>query len=412
LNGERVARHPRVAVPLGCKVRIGEATFAIVSASGRTPAVPPVAVKEGATVAPVAGPRGGLLIVDASMQAACDLATRLAAAPLNVLLRGETGVGKEHFAALIHEASPRSKKPFLQINCAALPESLLEAELFGFEKGAFTGATQAKEGLFEAADSGTLFLDETGDMPLTVQAKLLRVLESGDVRRIGSTRQVRVDVRVVSATHRNLHLMAERGEFRSDLLFRLNGATVAIPPLRERKSDILPLADFFLQKAAERTLRVRPTLGADAAQKLVDHHWPGNVRELRNVIERAFALALGSVIGADDLVFDSASPLSARGSSREPSMPDVLETTMQLRVPSPTEISGVGPPPSSATSVARMAAASGGDGADRERILAALDECAGNQTRAAKLLGMSRFTLMNRLEAYGIKRPRKKATEV
>jgi transcriptional regulator with PAS, ATPase and Fis domain len=285
---------------------------------------------------------------------------RVAASAINVLVLGETGAGKEVVARAIHELSPRAKEPMVCVNCAALSAALLESELFGHERGAFTGAVAAKEGLLEAAGGGTVFLDEVGEMPLELQAKLLRVLEQREVVRVGSVKARPIHARFVAATNRNLEAEAARGGFRSDLFFRLNGFTLAVPPLRERRAEIEPLAKSF----AGGTRLARETIAL-----LVSYEWPGNVRELRNAIERAKVLC-------DDVIKPEHLPERVRRGTAAPS--------------------------------AMPAAAAGTEDGERDRILAALTECAGNQTQAAKLLGISRRTLVTRLGEYDIKRPRKR----
>jgi two-component system response regulator HydG len=218
-----------------------------------------------------------------------------------VLIHGESGTGKELVARLIHSGSPRAQKPFVTINCAAVPENLIESELFGHEKGAFTGAASAKAGLFEIAHGGTLLLDEVGDMPLVLQAKLLRALQEGEVRRIGATSPKRVDVRVIAASHRNLRELARQGLFREDLLFRLEVIPLRVAPLRERSVDIPELAHYFLKVAQARHQKAALRLSAEVLEKLSIHSWPGNIRELSNVIERAVIFAQGSEVELKDL---------------------------------------------------------------------------------------------------------------
>ena len=238
------------------------------------------------------------MIIEApAMRTLHALLERVAARSVNVLLLGETGVGKEVFAAQVHACSPRASGPFVKLNCAAFSESLIESELFGYEKGAFTGAASAKPGLIESAEGGTLFLDEVGELPLTLQAKLLRVLEDREVRRVGSTRTRCVDVRFVAATNRNLEAEIAAGRFRSDLYFRLNGFSLTIPPLRERRSEILPLAEYFLSVDAQGARRVKvPGLSLEARDALLAYSWPGNIRELRQAIEHAVVLCEDAVM--------------------------------------------------------------------------------------------------------------------
>jgi DNA-binding NtrC family response regulator len=255
----------------------------------------------------------------------------------------------------------------VRINCASFSESLLESELFGHDKGAFTGATEAKQGLFEAADGGTLFLDEIGDMPPSLQAKLLRVIEDRQVRRVGSVKTRKVDVRFVAATHKNLETEATKGTFRSDLFFRLNGITLTIPPLRERRAEIIPLANAFLAEAARRDGRAPPTFAGESTAMLTSYSWPGNVRELKNVVERALLLATGESITPECLQAEK--------------MQTTVAVTGQLRADV--------------------------DAFERGRIVAALEQVQGNQTKAAKLLGISRSTLVTRMDEYKLPRPRK-----
>jgi two-component system response regulator HydG len=236
------------------------------------------------------------------LRAALDVLERVAPTDAPVLLLGETGTGKGAFARALHAASPRSSAPFVAVNCAALPEALLESELFGHVRGAFTGATSDRAGLFAEADGGTMLLDEIGEMPLPLQSKLLHVLESGTVRPVGAGRERRVDVRVLAATHRNLRERVAAGQFREDLLYRIEVVAIDIPPLRERDGDVALLADRFLQSARERfPSSVARRFSPAALQRLLDHSWPGNVRELLHAVERAVVLARTEEIAPEDL---------------------------------------------------------------------------------------------------------------
>lgn len=223
----------------------------------------------------------------------------------SILLTGESGVGKEVFARFIHTSSPRKSKPFIAINMAAIPENLIESELFGFEKGAFTDAITAKPGQFELADGGTLFLDEIGEMPFGVQAKLLRVLQEREVQRLGSQKVIKIDVRIVSATNANLHKHIDESEFREDLYYRLNTIPIAIPPLRERKEEVLDIADKVLADNCEKYGFGAKSFHTDAQDSLLSYSWPGNIRELISVVERATILSEGDIISADELFLDS-----------------------------------------------------------------------------------------------------------
>ena len=296
---------------------------------------------------------------------------------LSVVITGETGVGKNVAARWIHEHSPRAAKPFVLLNCAALPDALLEGELFGYEKGAFTGAAQAKPGLIESANEGTLLLDEIGELPLATQAKLLGVLESREVLRLGSLKPRPVDLRLLAATNRDLDALVRDGRFRADLHFRLNGMTVTIPPLRSRVEEIPELAALFLERACARSGRPAPRLSASTLATLAAQPWPGNVRELRNTMDRAAALCTGDEILPEHLAVQNVSLLTER--------------------PPPP------PPPASDGSLWGKT-----DALERQSVLEALERCGGNQTQAAKLLGISRRALINRLELYDVPRPRKR----
>jgi DNA-binding NtrC family response regulator len=311
---------------------------------------------------------------------------KVAPTTLPVLLVGETGSGKELAAESIHRQSHRASKRFVKVNCAALTESLLESELFGHEKGAFTGAHAAREGLFAAADGGTLFLDEVGELSLRAQAKLLRVLEVGEIMRVGSTTTQKVDVRVVSATHRDLPRLVAEGQFREDLYFRLKGATLRIPPLRKRPTEIVPLAKLFIAQSAEKLGRPVPMLSGRAARMLVEHRWPGNVRELRCVIDCAMVMCQGPLLDAEHIDLGDAPPPSSSLSVH----------VAHASQPAPRSEKGVRDELRSF---------------ERARILAVLAEAGGNQTKAAKILRVSRRTLTNKLNAHGIERPRKRTSD-
>jgi two-component system response regulator HydG len=230
-----------------------------------------------------------------------SLIAKVAHTHASVLLTGESGTGKERVARCLHRESSRAQSQFIALNCAAVPEQLIESELFGFEKGAFSGATATKIGLFEAAHEGTLLLDEVGDMPIVLQAKLLRILQEGEVRRLGSTTSKKIDVRVIASTHKNLPQAVQEGRFRQDLLYRLEIVAMHVPPLRERLDDIGDLSDYFLKKAAQRHGKSPVSLSEETLKVLKGHTWPGNVRELSNVLERAIIFAAGPEIKVNDL---------------------------------------------------------------------------------------------------------------
>jgi len=242
--------------------------------------------------------RAGFVTRSPKMEDLLRQARLVADSDASVLIYGESGTGKELLARAIHKASPRAERPFVAVNCGAIPGELLESELFGHARGAFTGAVQAHKGLFQAADTGTLFLDEIGDMPLPLQVKLLRVLQEGEVRPVGSTQSIPVDVRVISATHRDLEAQRAAGLFREDLYYRLNVVSLRLPPLAERREDVPVLATHFLRKLAERYRKPLPTLAPDAMALLIAAPWPGNVRQLLNLLEQAVALTTTTVIPA------------------------------------------------------------------------------------------------------------------
>jgi two-component system response regulator HydG len=259
-----------------------------------------------------AGPRS-VVGVSRSMRQVIELVTQVADSAATILIDGESGTGKEIIANAIHYRSNRRSRNFIKVSCAALPETLLEAELFGYEKGAFTGAVGRKSGRFELADSGTLFMDEVGEIPPSMQVKLLRVLQEGEFERLGGTKTLRVDVRLVAATNRNLADLVKRNKFREDLYYRLNVITIPIPPLRERREDIPLLVDHFIQRYARRNNRSIAGISKEAMDRLMEYSWPGNVRELENTVERAIVLTRDAVIGPDALppsILSSASPSS------------------------------------------------------------------------------------------------------
>jgi transcriptional regulator with GAF, ATPase, and Fis domain len=360
------------------------------------------------------------------------LVAKVGAGNISVLVLGETGVGKEVLARRIHDASPRAKKPMVCLNCASLSESLLESELFGHEKGAFTGAVSAKVGLLEAAGGGTAFLDEIGEMPLTLQAKLLRVLEQREIVRVGSVTPRAIDVRFVSATNRDLEAEIARGRFRQDLYYRLNGFTIVLPPLRERTDEIEPLAVHFLRAACKAAGRKPLDITPDALRLLVGYDWPGNIRELRNVMERAVLLCSGRTIAPEHFPLEkmgrvvSAAPEPPPPSrsfrpraDAAPGWNQELETTVSLKgdagrptiPPAPPTLESLGSSPVAPPAVLRAEPYQRvtDDAAERRRILEALEKCAWNQTAAAKMLGIARQTLVTRMELYNMPRPRKKA---
>jgi len=344
-----------------------------------------------------------IVVEDPVMQNLHRLIERIARSNISVLLLGETGVGKEVFAAQIHEKSPRCKKPYLKLNCAALSEQLLESELFGHEKGSFTGAVAAKPGLLESADGGSVFLDEVGELPMSVQVKLLRVLEDRKVQRVGGMQEKSIDVRFIAATNRNLEDEITEGNFRQDLYFRLNGISVIIPPLRERISEVKNLAHLFIKMVCERDHNSRiPVLSAEALERLKAYHWPGNIRELRNIMDRAVLLCGSGTIAAEHLPLEKLSTNSLLSAQNQFSG---VSNHIPLLDDEPTQqFAAVGGGSSRPADQLRKK----DDDEQQKIIMAALERCGGNQTKAAAELGVSRRTLINRLESYGLKRPRKK----
>ncbi|HEY3441305.1 MAG TPA: sigma-54 dependent transcriptional regulator [Paludibaculum sp.] len=310
----------------------------------------------------------------ARMQEILGAVSRVAPSRTTVLLCGESGVGKDLIARAIHHHSPRAAQPFVKINCTAIPENLMESELFGYEKGAFTGAVTAKPGKFEQADGGTVFLDEIGDVPTGVQVKLLRILQEREFERLGSNKTKQIDVRVIAATNVDLRRALEEGNFREDLYYRLNVFPITIPPLRERSEDIPVLADHFLRKFARETGSLVGGMSEEAQRKLVSYHWPGNVRELENVIERSLLYASGTVLQPDDVRLDHA-PRRATNGAPAPGNGhggDFLPEGVSL------------------------------DEHERQLIREALKRASGNKSQAARLLGLSRNALRYRLSQMGL----------
>ncbi len=330
---------------------------------------------------------GNIIGDSAALREVLSKVEQVAPTASTVLLRGETGTGKELVAHAIHINSPREEKPFVRVNCAALAPGVLESELFGHEKGSFTGAVARRPGRFELADGGTLFLDEVGDLPMEVQIKLLRTLQEREFERVGGTETIKVDVRMVSATNRNLEKMIEAGTFREDLYYRLNVFPINLPPLRDRHDDLAPLASHFVAKFA-RTLGVKPVgMTTDAVAKLREYNWPGNVRELENIIERAMILCRGTEIASSHLDF---------GRRAQPSSSSPTQTGPQPIADPPT--------------APMMAASQGGDDArplaerllesEKREIVAAIEKSRGNIASASRMLGINRSTLYYRLRKH------------
>jgi DNA-binding NtrC family response regulator len=312
---------------------------------------------------------GDLLGRAPSMRRLYETIAKVARADVTVLVTGESGTGKELVARAIHFEGARASGPFVPVNCGALVDSLLESELFGHVRGAFTGADQAKRGLFVAASGGTLFLDEIGELPLELQPKLLRALQEGEIKPVGGVDPIKVDVRVVAATNRDLGQAVADGRFREDLYYRLNVISIEVPPLRERREDIPLLAEHFAERAAHRARRARPAIREDALEYLAAQPWPGNVRELENAVERAVVLAADVHLGPGDF-----QPL---GGLRPAVIPEDAAETDPDDLPSLDEL-------------------------ERRHIMRVLGACSGQKTRAAAVLGINRTTLWKKLRQYGI----------
>ncbi|WP_438036962.1 sigma 54-interacting transcriptional regulator [Sorangium sp. So ce204] len=369
----------------GDVIRIGPAEIVVaIAAPAPVEAAPPGAAPE-ALEGPPSGAGAGFVVADEAMVKVFQVVQRLARAQTTVLVLGETGAGKEVVSEQLHRISPRAGGPFVRLSCAALPEALLESELFGHEKAAFTGADRRKIGYFEAAQGGTLLLDEIGEMPLAMQAKLLRVLESRRVARIGGTQEIELDVRVVCATHRDLQAEVAAGRFRQDLYYRISTFVLRVPPLRERRAEIALLAHRFAQQVAGRMGERAPRFAPAAMQALEAHAWPGNLRELRNAVEHAVVLAEGGVIEVEHL------PASVAEGAEGAAPP--------ASAGAPPSSTGA-PPPSAdgGTMPARLAEL------EKRSIEDALAAEGNNQTRAAKRLGISRRALLYKLDKYDIRR--------
>jgi DNA-binding NtrC family response regulator len=392
IAGTRIPNRTRAAIQRGQVVAIGAAVIVVRAAlENDAPPVPqPRATLRANHQAPP------VIVVDDGMRELYRVVDLVGKGDLSVILLGETGAGKDVIADAIHRRSTRGSAAYVRVNCAALPDALLESELFGYERGAFTGAVQAKPGLLEVADGGTLFLDEIAELPLAMQAKLLRVLESREVTRVGGLKSRSIEVRFVCATNRDLVALVRSGAFRQDLYFRLNGISLVIPPLRQRRAEIAPLAQAFVIQACRDAARPEVPITAEAMRQLEAHDWPGNVRELRNVIERAVTLCTGTAIDIHHLPPPELN-FGVTGS---------FETAQRATMPSPNNgsLGAFDAAPLGLHDAARRAAQS----IERRRIAEAMDRCGGNQTRAAQLLRISRRTLVARLTDYGFARPLKK----
>lgn len=303
------------------------------------------------------------------MEDVLSIASRAAESSASILITGENGTGKEVLAKAVHYISQRKDGPFIAVNIPALSENLLESELFGHEKGSFTGADRARKGRFELASGGTIFLDEIGDIPQSMQVKLLRVLQEREIERVGGTDSIHVDVRVISATNRNLEQKIKEGTFREDLFYRLNVITINVPPLRERKEDIIPLIDFFLKKYSEQNNKSSIEISKEAVDMLFKYNFPGNVRELENIIERAVVLGRGGMISVNDL------PVNVKGFKAESALVQDMDATMTEKI----------------------------EALEKTMIYDALTKMNGNQTQAGRLLGITERNLRYKMKKYNIR---------
>jgi DNA-binding NtrC family response regulator len=339
--------------------------------------LPPDADLIAAVLAAVSDDNRPLVARDPSMQAVLTLADQVAASDASILITGESGVGKEVMARYVHQKSRRANRPFISVNCAAIPENLLESELFGHEKGAFTGALARRIGKFEEADGGTLLLDEISEMDGRLQAKLLRAVQEREIDRVGGSRPVKIDIRILATSNRDLAAAVREGTFREDLLYRLNVVNLRLPPLRERPGDVIALAEYFVKKyAAANGVPVRP-LSLSARQRLATHRWPGNVRELENAMHRAVLLSTGPEIEEFAIRLPDGQPMG--------SAPDAQTARVASMAAEAAQRSFVG------QTVAEV---------EQQLIIDTLSHCFGNRTHAANILGISIRTLRNKLKEY------------
>jgi len=371
----------RIRVPVvACGVGADAATAAATIRAGAKEFIPlpPDAELIAAVLAAVADDNRPMVVRDPSMQAVIAMADQIAPSDASILITGESGVGKEVIARYVHQKSRRASKPFISVNCAAIPENLLESELFGHEKGAFTGAVARRIGKFEEAQGGTLLLDEISEMDGRLQAKLLRAIQEREIDRVGGAKPVKVDIRILATSNRDLVQAVREGTFREDLLYRLNVVNLRLPPLRERPGDVLAMAEFFVRKyAAANGTQERP-LSAEAKRRLAGHRWPGNVRELENAMHRAVLLASGPEIEETAIRLPDGQPFAAADPH--------ARAAQQASFAAETANRGyVG------QTVAAM---------EQQLIIDTLEHCLGNRTHAANILGISIRTLRNKLKEY------------
>ncbi|CAN7582515.1 sigma-54 dependent transcriptional regulator [Phenylobacterium sp. LjRoot225] len=371
----------RIRVPVvacGVAADAAGAAAAIKAGAKEFIPLPPDAELIAAVLAAVADDNRPMVVHDPGMMNVLGLADQVAGSDASILITGESGVGKEVIARYVHQKSRRASKPFISVNCAAIPENLLESELFGHEKGAFTGAVARRIGKFEEANGGTLLLDEISEMDARLQAKLLRAIQEREIDRVGGSKPVRVDIRILATSNRDLIQAVKEGTFREDLLYRLNVVNLKLPPLRERPGDIIALAEHFVKKYAAANGVPERALAAEARRRLVTHRWPGNVRELENAMHRAVLLAIGPEIEEAAIRLPDGQPLS--------SIDPHARAAQHASVAAETATRGfVG------QTVSEM---------EQQLILDTLEHCLGNRTHAANILGISIRTLRNKLKEY------------
>ncbi|MFT4934588.1 MAG: two-component system response regulator FlrC [Pseudoalteromonas distincta] len=374
-EGERI-RVPVVACGVGADP--ARAAAAIRAGAKEFIPLPPEAALIAAVLAAVSDDNRPMVVHDPNMQAVLKLADQVAASEASILITGESGSGKEVVARYVHQKSRRAAKPFISVNCAAIPENLLESELFGHEKGAFTGALARRIGKFEEANGGTLLLDEISEMDARLQAKLLRAIQEREIDRVGGAKPVKVDIRILATSNRDLAQAVKEGTFREDLLYRLNVVNLRLPPLRDRPGDIVALAEFFVKKYAAANGVPEKPLSTEARRRLAAHRWPGNVRELENAMHRAVLLSVGDEITEDAVRLPDGQPLSpADAGARAAQAASFAAEAVQRSFVGQT--------------VAEM---------EQQLIIDTLEHCAGNRTHAANILGISIRTLRNKLKEY------------
>lgn len=376
----------RIAVPVvacGVEADATGAANAIRAGAREFIPLPPEPDMIAAVLEAVADDERPMIVSDPAMQRVIQLADQIAGSEASVLITGESGVGKEVMARYVHKQSRRASKPFISVNCAAIPENLLESELFGHEKGAFTGAVTRRIGKFEEADGGTLLLDEISEMDARLQAKLLRAIQEREIDRVGGSKPIKVNIRILATSNRNLADAVKEGIFREDLLYRLNVVNLRIPPLRDRKLDAVELANYFVEKYAAANGLPGKQLSDEARECVQAHDWPGNVRELENAMHRAVLLSVGNVIDAEAI-----------------RSPDGLEPVAASSHPMPTGNPVVDAATQSASALNTSLVGRTVADVEQDLILDTLSHCLGNRTHAANILGISIRTLRNKLKAY------------